>query len=338
MAVSRLRVVQWLAYASFLSGLFLLVHIEPHEESLHSGALLDAHKQRTLRSNCVAVETLYAPLFPCDGDDSSDVQPADVIILVTSAVDNREQRDAIRNTWGRHLPFRDDLNTSIRLVFVLGRPIDDVTSRRVERETKFHRDVIVGDFVDSYQNLTLKSLYALRWSEQHCTSAQYNVKTDDDVFVNIAQLDAVISEQIRGAGSNMIGACVAHAQVMRAGRWKLSESSYKPTHFPPYCNGAIYVIKTDVIPRLLSSACKIRHLPIEDVYVTGVLARSVGVTCEGDARFPLWLDSAMTENVCRLVKGNLVAIHNVHFTQMQRIQNVLREYQQNHKTDTCCSH
>ena len=45
------------------------------------------------------------------------------------------------------------------------------------------------DFVDSYANLTVKSLMMLKWFSQSCSDkALYLMKTDDDMYVNLVNL------------------------------------------------------------------------------------------------------------------------------------------------------
>ena len=264
----------------------------------------------------------------CDGDDSSEVDAADVVVFVTSAISNKPQRDAVRNTWAKNIRFRSDLRASVRVLFIVGgSALDDITYQELKREESIHRDVIIGNFIDSYQNLTLKTLLALHWTQTFCRSAQFVVKTDDDTFVNVRVLNDVIAELRNDTEIKLVGARTERAVVMRKGKWKLSDSVYHSKYFPPYCAGAIYIMRSDVIPFLLKSSRNMSCLPFEDVYVTGVLASAAGVTCHGDTRFPHWLDTTSAVNRCRLVKGELLALHNVHFTQMQKL-NHLVEYDQ----------
>lgn len=54
--------------------------------------------------------------------------------------------------------------------------------------------MIVFDFHDHYQNLTLKTALMMKWSLRWCPQAQFFFKTDDDVLVNPWTLRKVLKE------------------------------------------------------------------------------------------------------------------------------------------------
>ena len=58
----------------------------------------------------------------------------------------------------------------------------------VMTEAKNTNDIVVEDFQDTYLNLTLKSTFMLKWLRDHCPSAQFVMKVDDDMFVHPANL------------------------------------------------------------------------------------------------------------------------------------------------------
>ena len=53
------------------------------------------------------------------------------------------------------------------------------------RENYHHRDIIQGNFIDSYRNLTYKHAMGLKWVKYFCNGADYVLKTDDDNYINI---------------------------------------------------------------------------------------------------------------------------------------------------------
>ena len=59
---------------------------------------------------------------------------------------------------------------------------------RLLAESSLHGDILQADFLDSYHNLTLKSVAMLRWFSTICTFSRgsstphrYLLKTDDDM-------------------------------------------------------------------------------------------------------------------------------------------------------------
>lgn len=99
-----------------------------------------------------------------------------VELLVSSELDQRVRRDAIRAGYGKHAAA---MNASLR--FFVGEPepgTHDVFS--IESERRQFGDLVILPFKDTYENLTLKSLSMVSYSAK-CGSAAYMVKADDDV-------------------------------------------------------------------------------------------------------------------------------------------------------------
>ena len=51
-----------------------------------------------------------------------------------------------------------------------------------------HGDILQGSFVDSYNNMTLKTLNILIWYVGKCDGIPFLLKTDDDIFINTDNL------------------------------------------------------------------------------------------------------------------------------------------------------
>lgn len=71
------------------------------------------------------------------------------------------------------------------------------TLPQVVEESRAHGDILQEDFVDSYLNLTLKTVMGLKWGSQHCRSAKYFMKTDDDMFINLPAIMTYLTEAKR---------------------------------------------------------------------------------------------------------------------------------------------
>ena len=65
---------------------------------------------------------------------------------------------------------------------------------QVVEESRTYGDILQEDFVDSYMNLTLKSVMGLKWASTYCSQTQYLLKTDDDIFVNVPVLLTYLQE------------------------------------------------------------------------------------------------------------------------------------------------
>ncbi|XP_006738129.1 beta-1,3-galactosyltransferase 4 [Leptonychotes weddellii] len=241
--------------------------------------------------------------------------PPFLLILVCTAPENLNQRNAIRASWGG---LREARGLRVQTLFLLGEPGLWHPTREphdidLVREAAAQGDILQAAFRDSYRNLTLKTLSGLNWANKHCSMARYILKTDDDVFVNVPEL---VSELIRRGGhweqwekgkepplreaeagdEDWEEASILRNQPMPLlylGRvhWRvhpsrtpgskhqISEEQWPPTWgpFPPYASGTGYVLSASAVQLILKVASRAPSLPLEDVFV-GVSARRGGLT------------------------------------------------------------
>ena len=54
-----------------------------------------------------------------------------------------------------------------------------------DRENEQHRDLVQGNFLDTYYNLTYKSVMGHLWVSEFCRQAELVVKADDDIYVDL---------------------------------------------------------------------------------------------------------------------------------------------------------
>ena len=81
------------------------------------------------------------------------------IILVNSALGNKDYRDIIRGSWGR--PRMRGVVT--RLVFLLGATENVTLQEEIIAESRGHGDLVQGSILDTYRNLTYKSVMGHVW-------------------------------------------------------------------------------------------------------------------------------------------------------------------------------
>ncbi|XP_071530209.1 beta-1,3-galactosyltransferase 1-like isoform X2 [Panulirus ornatus] len=192
-----------------------------------------------------------------------------LLVLVSSAVDNFHRRRAIRDTWGGTTPLAA---SHAKLVFLLGNPHDRRIQTQVVEESRTYGDILEEDFVDSYMNLTLKSVMGLKWASSYCQQAQYIMKTDDDMFINIPSLLTYLQEAAR---SRWMTGCIKQKKSFRP--VNVAPGMPMPPAHPPFLAGAGYVMSGDIVEELYKASLNTRIIPVEDVYVTAHLAKAIGV-------------------------------------------------------------
>ncbi|XP_050315738.1 lactosylceramide 1,3-N-acetyl-beta-D-glucosaminyltransferase-like [Anthonomus grandis grandis] len=205
----------------------------------------------------------------CDNSD-----PLLLLVIISSAAGNVEKRDTIRQTWGQK---RDN----IRLVFNLGLS-DQNTNAAIKIEDSQHQDIIQGNFMDSYKNMTYKSTLAVKYAAECCPSAKFVLKCDDDVFVNTPLLlnflkyDIIPFNVTNSIFCNVNGIMpVIRDAEGRYGKWYVSYEQYPEQFYPEYCSGMFAIMTSDVALNLYRNAQKTTFFWIEDVFLTGIVAKKI---------------------------------------------------------------
>ncbi|NXS32163.1 B3GT4 galactosyltransferase, partial [Pomatostomus ruficeps] len=181
-----------------------------------------------------------------------------LLILVPSAPSHLPQRLAVRDTWGGS--WGGAATPAARTVFVLGAPAAPGQQREVERESRRYRDMLQGDFADTYGNLTLKTLLLLRWARACCGGAPFLLKADDDadddVFVNVPAVATFLAACPSPPGRLYLGRVhwrVAPNRDPRS-RHHVPAGLFGAAAFPPYCSGTAYVLSRQAATALLEAA------------------------------------------------------------------------------------
>merc|ERR1719187_1951591 len=93
-----------------------------------------------------------------------------------------ESEPEIMNNNNNNINNNKNTSPVIRTVFMFGLSSNPVLNAVVRQESKKHQDIIMEDFVDTYNNLTLKTMMGLKWVTYFCGNAQFVYKVDDDMF------------------------------------------------------------------------------------------------------------------------------------------------------------
>ncbi len=102
--------------------------------------------------------------------------------------------------------------------------------------------VLKQDFVDSYRNLTLKSIMWLKWTSDFCPNAQYVLKLDDDLIVNVFNLvNHMMQLWRRAIARNASILCLVWNRMTvvrdQESKWYISKAEYSSDNFSTYCSG-----------------------------------------------------------------------------------------------------
>ncbi len=198
-----------------------------------------------------------------------------ITILVTSHVENIEARNIIRKSYPTDLFHKFDAN----LIFLLALPKFSNTSfnRALKNEITHHGDIVQGNFIEDYHNLTYKHLMGYKWVHNSCNSAKYVVKMDDDIVVNYYTLFEVIKKS--KSNFELMGHTLAHMEPIRdpSNKWYVSETEFGQKEYPDFVSGWIYVATLRTIRAILVQADFAKFFWIDDLFVTGILREKANI-------------------------------------------------------------
>ena len=243
----------------------------------------------------------------------------DLLIMIDSAPNNARQRALVRNTW-----LQTNDRYKMRHFFVLGLPVEP----QVYKEAKTYNDILVGNFYDTYRNLTWKTVFGYWWWTEQCSNIKYFMKTDDDMYVNVVSiLDSIY--KMPQDKPMMVGKCYKERKVPRwpeDHRWHVSYEMYPGPRYPPHCCGCGYVITGTTARDVASVLQQLPFLVLEDT-LTGVAVAKLNYTVDivaSNFRFNI-MNLENEGDICTNVKsGQALTLHKVKSDFMQRLHTSCR--------------
>ncbi|RXM91029.1 N-acetyllactosaminide beta-1,3-N-acetylglucosaminyltransferase 2 [Acipenser ruthenus] len=233
-----------------------------------------------------------------------------LLLAIKSQVANFENRQAIRESWGRAGRIG---NATVKRVFLLGRQdpdsghFPDLTGL-LELERRRHGDLLLWDFKDTFFNLTLKDVLFLKWLGRRCPGARYVFKGDDDVFLNTEALLGHLESRSNESRDLFLGQVIRHAAPLR----KVKQKYYVPKSlyeggYPAYVGGGGMVYSGDLALRLGRASDRVVLFPIDDVYM-GMCLEKLGVSPTEHPGFRTFdISEGDRDNPC--VYRTLVLVH-----------------------------
>ncbi|GAB0099792.1 Hexosyltransferase [Sergentomyia squamirostris] len=198
------------------------------------------------------------------------------LIVIHSGPQNEQKRNLIRRTWGR--------DKRSRLIFLLGTVSSTYLQASIESENMNHGDILQGNFIDAFHNLTYKHAMAFKWSAYFCPEAKYILKTDDDVFVNtpvlLDHLEKDLST-INISPKKLVGCYkVIGYPIVRDThlQWRVSPELFEGDYFPPFCLGFTILYSPDSVALLYREIQRTHYFWIDDVHITGTLTHKARIS------------------------------------------------------------
>lgn len=226
-----------------------------------------------------------------------------LVIFITSITQEKRGRDVIRQTW---LSVTKNNMADVRYFFILGRPLNRSYEKGLHNEIIENNDIVVYDFMDTYHNLTVKTLLGFRFATQRCIRAKYIMKTDTDVYVNLKAIltnlitnDFNITDSLRTEryinpvkyrnytkdyhfqkrilpSHDTFGLLWHDTEPYRGNsKWFVSYEEYPEDVYPNYYDGHAYILSMKIARNVVKVSRKVPFFKFEDVYV-GMCLKKLG--------------------------------------------------------------
>ncbi|XP_068636900.1 beta-1,3-galactosyltransferase 7-like [Aristolochia californica] len=175
-----------------------------------------------------------------------------VVIGINTAFSSRKRRDSVRETWmpqGEKLQ-KLEREKGIIIRFMIGHSAtsNSILDRAIDSEEAQHEDFLRLDHVEGYHELSAKtkiffSTAVTKWD------AEFYVKVDDDVHVNLGMLVATLTHH-RSKPRTYIG-CMKSGPVLSQRNVKYREPEYwkfgeEGNKYFRHATGQIYAISKDL--------------------------------------------------------------------------------------------
>jgi beta-1,3-galactosyltransferase 1 len=198
-----------------------------------------------------------------------------LVIYVHSAPGHLEQRTLIRKTYA------NPSNTPglvVRTFFVIG--FSQLHQNALLQENAMYGDILQENYIDSYKNLSLKALSAMRYISSHCQFTHFVLKADDDIFVNIFALVRHLRASELTPPKSISCLVWPYMPVMRDpnSKWYVSPEEWPQDAYTDYCSGSAFIISVPAISTMLQVLPLTPYHWVDDFYITGILADAAQVT------------------------------------------------------------
>ncbi|XP_067898276.1 UDP-GalNAc:beta-1,3-N-acetylgalactosaminyltransferase 1-like [Heterodontus francisci] len=250
---------------------FLITHV--NDSSKEKIDWLFFHHQKPIYQNNFSFT--MTPHLKCKDEIPS------LVILVATRPKEVDARQAIRLTWGQMQTW---LGKKVITLFLLGKDEENhIHVRQLIEEENVFGDIISQDFIDSYDNLTLKTKMAFQWISEFCPKVEYVMKADADVFINIKYLINFLLKINKNISSDFFtGYPLINTKPKRAlftkpiFKFEIPKSDYPFSTYPPYCSGFGYVFSGELALKIYKLMGHIKPIRFEDAYV-GICLKILGV-------------------------------------------------------------
>ena len=194
-----------------------------------------------------------------------------LVAMIITRVNDFNVRNSIRNSWAS----KKISNT--KRFFIVGVSQKEEINNLVQDENKRYDDILQANFLDTYRNLTDKTVMGIKWIANNCDT-KFVMKIDDDVIVNVPNLINYL-KNTKFVESSFHCKTEFEVALIRDpnNKYHVTKNEWNEDFFPMYCDGPAYIFTGDLAIKLHKTTRYLPKISLEDAYV-GTLASFLNVT------------------------------------------------------------
>ncbi|XP_053619030.1 beta-1,3-galactosyltransferase 5-like [Plodia interpunctella] len=193
-----------------------------------------------------------------------------LLVMVTSKWTHYERRRWIRETWKAPWEWA-------RVIFLIGEPSTSNAAdlQSIRNESKHFGDIVLGNFVDVYFNVTYKHTMGLKWVAHHCPVAKYILKLDDDVEVRPAEFREFLGQRLSPWGARRLIVCNCYVNQVLQSKYKMFVNQYCGNG--ALCPGWVMLYSQDAVQDVLKVIQSLPYSRLDDIHITLTCAAILGI-------------------------------------------------------------
>ena len=157
---------------------------------------------------------------------------------------------------------------------------------QINEEAARYHDIVQENFVDSYKNLSIKSVAMAKWVSKFCPNATFLIKSDTDVSIRPHVLVRAMQRQYNVHRDFMIGIRRKYKPRRNPlSKWYVPSDTYQEVNYPEFVLGPTYGYTVNAAASIYNASMHLPLFSLEDVFVTGMCRRLVGIPLVDDDEF-----------------------------------------------------
>ncbi len=186
------------------------------------------------------------------------------------------------------------------MFYFQGDPQNLTLQSELKRESDMYGDILQESFIDAYNNLTLKSMFMLKFVTSFMNSTspdsvKFLLKVDDDCYVNLksllkytnilAKYSHTMVGHVLGEDSPVIRP-LANSTERYSTKWEVPFYIYPDKEtFPNALSGSGYLMHSEDLDCLYRRGLETPFVNLEDIFITGLAAKKCHLTLRSSPKF-----------------------------------------------------